>query len=327
MEFTEEKIFEAFGIDKDAGEKGQEVADPDTQEAAAPTSEGVKEQEVADPAEAPGNTGTADGDATPADDADGAEAEDKPDDKQTAEQRKANAAKRRQQEQQAAIDAAVQKAVQDATAGNQAAMADIFKRAGLKNTFTGQPITTIDEFNAWDKSYRESKIQQDLKAGKLTQETLDQMIDQNPAVRRASEIIKQQDTAAQARQAAEAQAQIDRQIAEIGKLNPSIKSVQDLLSMERHDVFYDYVRKGNDFLDAYYLTFRDKMDTRTAEAAKQQALNNARGKDHLRGTGNARGSGAASVPRDDMEMFRLFNPTATEAQIAAYYNTHRNGGK
>ena len=54
----------------------------------------------------------------------------------------------------------------------------------------------------------------------------------------------------------------------------------------------------------------------------QQALNNARGKDHLRSTGNAQGSGALSVPAEEMAMFRLFNPNATEAEIQKFYNKH-----
>ena len=50
---------------------------------------------------------------------------------------------------------------------------------------------------------------------------------------------------------------------------------------------------------------------------------NARSKDHLQATGNARGAGAVSVPKDEMAMYRLLNPNATEAQIQAHYNKHK----
>ena len=60
-----------------------------------------------------------------------------------------------------------------------------------------------------------------------------------------------------------------------------------------------------------------------AEAARQQAMNNARGKDHLTGTGTPQGTGAATVPPDEMQAFKLFNPTATEAEITAWYNKHK----
>ena len=55
----------------------------------------------------------------------------------------------------------------------------------------------------------------------------------------------------------------------------------------------------------------------------QQAMNNARGKDHLTGTGTPQGTGAATVPADEMRAFKLFNPTATEAEITAWYNKHK----
>lgn len=52
-------------------------------------------------------------------------------------------------------------------------------------------------------------------------------------------------------------------------------------------------------------------------------MNNARGKDHLTGTGTPQGTGAATVPPDEMQAFKLFNPTATEAEITAWYNKHK----
>ena len=47
------------------------------------------------------------------------------------------------------------------------------------------------------------------------------------------------------------------------------------------------------------------------------------GKDHLTGTGTPQGTGAATVPPDEMQAFKLFNPTATEAEITAWYNKHK----
>lgn len=49
-------------------------------------------------------------------------------------------------------------------------------------------------------------------------------------------------------------------------------------------------------------------------------MNNQRGKGHLNGTGATRGNGDKNVPAEEMRMFRLFNPNATEAEIRDYYN-------
>lgn len=116
---------------------------------------------------------------------------------------------------------------------------------------------------------------------------------------------------------------MDAELAEIHKLDPAINTVEDLLSMPDAKAFYDLVRKGNSFLDAYRLANFDRLQAARAEAARQQAMNNARGKDHLTGTGTPQGTGAATVPPDEMQAFKLFNPTATEAEITAWYNKHK----
>ena len=125
------------------------------------------------------------------------------------------------------------------------------------------------------------------------------------------------------RSEAEAKARVDAELAEIHKMDPTINTVEDLLSMPSAKAFYDLVRKGNSFLDAFRLANFDRLQTARAEAARQQAMNNARGKDHLTGTGTPQGTGAATVPADEMRAFKLFNPTATEAEITAWYNKHK----
>ena len=52
-------------------------------------------------------------------------------------------------------------------------------------------------------------------------------------------------------------------------------------------------------------------------------MNNARSKDHLKGMGPQRGQGSSPVPPDEMAMFRLLNPGATDAEIQAYYNKNK----
>ena len=202
-------------------------------------------------------------------------------------------------------------------------MAAFFARANLKNTVTGKPITTMEEFDAWRADYDAAKLEKDLKAGKLTPEALRSAVEQTPALQ---ELRKQQEQRAAAdaeQKRAAAQAQVDREIAEIHKLDPTINSVRDLLSMENAKEFYAAVKRGNSFLDAYRLVNFDRLTAARAEAAKRQALNNARGKDHLTGVRTPQGTGAATVPKDEMEAFKLFNPDATEAEITAWYNKHK----
>lgn len=237
---------------------------------------------------------------------------------QTKEQRAENAARRRREEQQAAV----KKAVEDERARTKGQMDAFFAKAGMKNTVTGKPITTLEEFDAWRADYDAAKLQKDLKAGKLTPEALRSAVEQTPAIQALKKQQEQQAAADEQRRQAEAQARVNAELAEIHKLDPTINTVEDLLSMPGAKAFYDLVRKGNSFLDAYRLANFDRLTTARAEAARQQALNNARGKDHLTGTGTPQGTGAATVPPDVKAEYLAFNPDATDAEIQKHYNRY-----
>ena len=330
--FEESDLYAAFGLEQPAGGNEPGAAEPGAQEGQAQGTEpGTGEaQEPAqtqeqDPSRDQGNGG-AQGGAGGAGDVSGAfQAEGGQEGEpaqQTKEQRAENAARRRREEQQAAIDAAVRAAVEDERARTKGQMDAFFAKAGMKNTVTGKPITTLEEFDAWRADYDAAKLQKDLKAGKLTPEALRSAVEQTPAIQALKKQQEQQAAADEQRRQAEAQARVNAELAEIHKLDPTINTVEDLLSMPGAKAFYDLVRKGNSFLDAYRLANFDRLTTARAEAARQQALNNARGKDHLTGTGTPQGTGAATVPPDVKAEYLAFNPDATDAEIQKHYNRY-----
>ena len=323
-EITEAKLYEAFGLSPT--EQGEQVQDPAEPAAEMQTDHNGTDQmqtDNAEPAEV-GERADPGENAKPSVDSVDPEEEDHDADKDTVagkqplthEQRRTNAARRRAQEQQAAVDAAVQ-AEQEKT---KQMVEQVLSMAGLKNPTTGAPITTLEDFQKWGKETADAKLQQDLRAGKLTRETLDQLISAHPAVQQAQE--------QQARQRAEAErVRIEGQLAKIAELNPAIKGLGDILAMDTAAAFRENVAKGMDFYDAYRLANMDALAQDKARRAVAASQNNARGKEHLRATGNARGSGAASVPHDQMKLYRMMNPNMTDAQIQAHYNAYiKRGG-
>lgn len=328
---TAEKLYGAFGLNppEDQGAKVKEPAAPVTEENPAPTDKGAKVKEPAAPATV-GND--------PAPEIDPEQPEETPNapaktenpnpEELTLEQRRANAARRRQQEQQAAVDQAVAAALQEERKKTAAALEDVFAKAGLRNSFTGQVIKTIDEFNDWHKQFVASQLQTDLRAGKLTPEAISALIEQHPAIQQAQVLIDQNAEAQRQQAQAADKARIDNEIAEIGKLDPTIKGVTDLLNMPKAAEFKAYVDKGYSFLDAFKLTNMEAISTAKAERAKQEALNNSRGKNHMQATGNNGGAGAAPVPSAQLEMFRRMNPGKSDAEIQKFYNNYlkRQGG-
>lgn len=328
MEFTEASLYESMGLTPPdgEGENGQGAAAP----AQAQEGQGAAEGQPA------GENAANDTAGASTSGTDSGEGEDQEQDTQppeggqeppegggkpaqTAEQRRENAARRRQAETQAAVDQAVAAEREK----HQKELADFFQAASLKNTITGKPITSMEEFNAWKQDFAAAKLQRELKAGKLTPEALNQAIAQNPAVQQVQQMARESEEAKRRAAEAEAKVRIDAELKEIGKMDPTIKGPEDLLKMPKAKEFYAYVKRGFSFLEAYKMANFDTLTTRTAEAARQQAMTNARGKNHLTGT-RQQGAGSLTVPADELAMFRAFNPDATDEQIQEFYNRSKN---
>lgn len=327
---TEEKVFEAFGLEapvnSGAGENVQEVAAPASQTEQRGSEEGAREQEIAEPAAS--EEGSVDTSQPAAAEAEGEEPNDGDDgaqpEKQTQSpaQRRENAARRRAQEQQAAIDQAVSAALQAERERANTELQDFFAKVGLRNPATGEVIKSMDEFRQWQEQTQAQQLEQQLKAGKLTAENLNAVISNHPAVKQAQTLIQQQAAQQKQEQETARRAQIEAEIAEIGKVDPSIKSVADLLNMPNAKEFYELVQRGYSFKDAHFVLNRDKIETARVEAARQQAVNNVQSKDHLKSAAGSRGTGAVAVPEADLKWFQTFNPNASQSDIQAFYNKH-----
>lgn len=329
MKFTEKDVFEAMGLTPPEEEPGaqQEPTGANEPGAAAPAAEettgtpkggdtGTTGGEGAEGAvTAPEGQDGADGaDNNDAGDAEGAKKE------QTPDERRAHAAARRRAEQQAAVDAAL-KAQSEKMAAEWKAF---FESAGLKNTITGEPIATKEQFDEWSKSFKQQKLESDLKAGKLTQESLNEAISENPVVKQAAEIVAAHEREQAAAEQEKMQRAIDEQIKKIHALEPEVNGVEDLLKLPESEEFYARVKSGMSFYDAYLISTRERREKALAEAARAQALTGQRGKDHLTGAAASRGAGGKVVTSEELASFRIFNPTATDEEIRAWIEKNRN---
>ena len=322
MELTEEKIYDYFGVRPESEEQAQDDE---------PAPEGAAGQEL--PAgDAAGQTdpetdgGDSAGEDTEEDEGtSGSQEGGKPE--QTAEERRQNAARRRLQEQQAAIDAAVRNAVRKEDEKHAASMAEFFRKAGLSNPYTKQPITSMEEFEQWHRTQSERRMQQELKDGKLTTETIASVIEQSPALQPIRKLAEQAQQDEQARKQEAFDADVKRQLEEIRQQDPSIREIRDILDKPYGRAFYEAVQRGNNFTDAWYLATRktsaaartdaegagaakaedvQEAMQRAAASASQRTLNNVRNKDHLQRTSFGGKTGAA-VTDEEKRMYRLFN--------------------
>jgi len=310
LELTEEKIYEAFGLEKPAEVKEEEGQSLPAEEEKPETATKAEESSMPEETE----------EAEPTEEKSTTERE-----PLSEEERRENARRRREREKKEAIDSAVSDALKREREKNEAELKSFFETAQLKNTITGEPITNMEEFKDWKEKFDAEKLEQDLKNGKLTHDALKKIVSENPAIKRAEELFAEADRRRQTERDEAGKKQIAAEIAEIHKQDPAMGSLEDILKSPCGEKFREYVNKGNSFIDAWYLANREKIEADVTEKAKRQAAISERSKEHLRATGTSQGTGSVSVPRDVMAMYRAINPRATDAEIQAHYNkSHKN---
>lgn len=287
---------EVFGVTQETG--------AEEQEAAAPAEEGAEEQEVAAPAvdesgEAPQET------------------QEEPTQKTEEDARYAAARRKAEQER----DQAIAQARQEAQAQAQRAIDEAFRNAGLTNPYTNQPITNKAEYDAYLERFQADQREKLQKKSGMNQAQFNQFLNSLPEIRQAREAqAKAEQATRQAREQA-AKANLEQQLKEISQLDPTIKELKDLTRMPNYQTFYDLVKRGNTFTDAYKLANFDALTQRAAQASRQTAMQAAASKEHLTAT-TQRGQGAVTVPDDVKAEYRAFNPDATDEEIARHYNKY-----
>ena len=121
----------------------------------------------------------------------------------------------------------------------------------------------------------------------------------------------------------EAVNQIQRDVEEISKLDPSIKSVEDLANSPYRDELVAYCQQHNATLtDAYKVLQFSNLLSNNNDAARQQAINQMRGKSHL----PSQTQGVETGNDDDVEvpaeiMGRWKSEGKTEKQIRELYKS------
>ena len=298
MDIDYNEVFEVDAI----GAEEPETAEP--AERAETEKTGEREQEIAEPAEE---------DRDPEEE----QIEEKP--AQSMEERARFAAVRRKAE--AERDAAIARVRQEARAEAQKTIDEAFRRSGLTDPYTKKPITSQAEFEAYRARFEAEKKARLLKKSGMTDAEFDQFVSGLPEVQEAKRAKAAAEAAARQAQMQQAQAKISADLEEIRKMDPQIHTLQDLIKQPNGQEIYRYVQRGNSFLEAYYLANRESIQEKAAAAARQQTMNQTRGKEHLTAT-QSRGRGTETVPPEIKAAYLELNPTATAEEIQAHYNKY-----
>lgn len=219
------------------------------------------------------------------------------------------AAERRRQEE-------AQRIAQATQAARDAVYAEQYK--GQVNPYTGKPIRSEADYKAYQQAYN-AEI---LKNSGIQQAQFDQIVNADPRIQQAQQIIAQQELMKrQSQQMAEAR-KLDEAVEKIRKFDKSVKTQQDIIDNPHFKEIADMYNRGYSLEDAYYLANRAEIEQKKQAAARQQTMNQMTSKQHMRATGNSGAGDAVVVPADIMAMYREMNSDWTDAQIQAHYAKH-----
>lgn len=189
---------------------------------------------------------------------------------------------------------------------------------GVVHPVTGKPITTMDEYE--DALYEQERMQSEraMREKGLDPSIIQNVINQNPAIKRAESVL------AQAQQQANmtlAQRQLEADLAEISKIDNSIKTFKELENLESFGEILAKVQSGYSLIDAYKMVEFDALMNKGKAGARQAAINQVRGKAHLQGADTlTEDSEDIEVPTADYKMLKEVYPDKTAKQIKKLYN-------
>lgn len=196
--------------------------------------------------------------------------------------------------------------------------------AGYKNPETGADIHTMqDYFDAMDAQNRiaRQKAIEQATANQTAEQraALQRLIDSDPEKARLKAEMEELKAA---RVNDEAQAAFAADFAALQKLEPSLKTPDDLAKLDGFDKMVELVqRNGLDMVTAYKALNYGKAVQSGTEAGKQAAINAARGKGHLAahgGTGQP--SNLKPIPDNMRGMLKDAFPGKSDEELTKLYN-------
>ena len=213
------------------------------------------------------------------------------------------------------------KAEEDARAKYDAQTAQInaeFKRmfGAYKNPETGKPIESWQDYLAAMEAQNRQQREAELRDKGIDPNIINEMVNNSPVIRQANQVIQQNVQM-------EAQRRLESDLKAVSEIDPTIKTMQDLLNHPSYGSVYEYVSKnGLSLPDAYRLANYKELSAKNNAAVKQAVINQTKGKSHMEatGTGVADNDNLAEVPASTMAAYKQFYPNLTEQQLKVKYN-------
>lgn len=197
--------------------------------------------------------------------------------------------------------------------------------AGQVDPYTGKPITTAAELEAYQTRYAEEQLKSQLEGAGLDKSVIDKLIAEHPAVKEAQRATAQAEAYRQQQEAMETENFTRDSLQRLNAKHPDcgVKSLSDLGKTAEGRQALEYWRRGVPLEQAYSAAFADSIATNRVKAAKQQAHNEAVNKSHLSQPKGGTSNAVDYMPSDELQYWRAFYPNMTDAQLQEKWRKSR----
>ena len=182
----------------------------------------------------------------------------------------------------------------------------------VTHPITGLPIRTFAEYEDAIAAQERLQTQRELESNGLDIDILDNYVNASPVLREARQIVEQN-------KQAQAEAQLKNDFEELQRLNPDLKTFDDLGSDPNFQEILMRVQSGASLVDAYKIVNFDTLMTKGTKGAKQAAINQARGKSHLEPTDELADGESGSIDESLLAQLKANFPEKTPKQIRELY--------
>jgi len=161
------------------------------------------------------------------------------------------------------------RAEREAQEAAQVKIDSFYASRNLINPYTNKPIRTEADYKEYEKAYKAEEQKEKLSKGELSPELINDMISQNPVIQKATELNEKM-------QQEEAERELNEDVKTIGKMDPSIKSIDDLLKVPEWDQIENLLQQGYRVNHAYQIACFDRIKNNTVNAAESAAAESMR---------------------------------------------------
>lgn len=186
---------------------------------------------------------------------------------------------------------------------------------GRVNPETGQPITSEAEYMEALNAQQRMNVNQELQEKGIDPSIIDRYIANSPEIQQQKKTIAEM-------QAKEARNQVNEDIKTIMALDKSYESIDSLTQSEPFQKAVEMCQQtpGLRLPDAYKIVNFEALRSAGARAAKQAAVNEAKGKGHLVSSPNTpTGNGGVEIPEADLDKWKKFYPGKSVKELNALY--------